>query len=87
MNTVRTVPVSVLVIVTSTPGRTPPLESFTTPETCEPATAWAQPVPAARSHDQPSAENRAPRFHLHTSTKLFGERMTFRMSSMRDRGR
>ena len=47
--TVRTVPVSVFVIVTSTPGRTPPLESFTTPETCEPATAWAHPVPAARS--------------------------------------
>src|SRR5436190_21305482 len=42
-------PVSVLVTVTSAPGIAAPLASFTTPEICDPETAWAQPVPAASS--------------------------------------
>src|SRR5215204_225180 len=41
VNTVRSCPVSVLVMVTSAPGRVPPLASRTMPDTCEPDTACA----------------------------------------------
>jgi len=43
-------PVSIFVIVTSAPGRAPPLESRTFPDTWEPATACAAAVEAVNAH-------------------------------------
>ena len=68
-------PVSVFVTVTSAPGIDPPLESRTTPDSCEPATACACAVPLAtraRSATLTNTRNNLTRTSLKNDISVAG---------------